>query len=120
RHQWSADAQERTTQYEWEKAGQWHSFSVTSELETQAIAPNSETEFITEHYWGYTKVNDKTTYEYEVQHPKWEVYPIKSYEIDVDFGAVYGEDFAHLNQLTPSSVLLAEGSAISVENKRKI
>lgn len=77
-------------------------------------------DFITEHYWGYTKVDETCTYEYEVVHPRWQVYNLADYKIDVDFGAVYGHDFAMLSNKKPNSVMLAEGSEIAVKNKRRI
>ncbi len=33
----------------------WHSLAVEANPTPQPIAPGSEEEFITEHYWGYTK-----------------------------------------------------------------
>ena len=84
------------------------------------IRDSSETEFITEHYWGYAKYSDTKTNEYEVTHPKWNQYKVIDYEIKVDFGAVYGHDFSFLTELKPSSVMLAEGSEITVESKRTI
>ena len=84
------------------------------------IESNSETEFITEHYWGYAKVTDSKTNEYEVTHPKWKQYLVTHSEINVDFGAVYGTDFEFINRLKPNSVMLIEGSEITVENKTKI
>jgi len=32
---------------------------------------DSEAEFITEHYFGYTKYNSTKTIEYNVTHPRW-------------------------------------------------
>ena len=49
------------------------------------IQQNSAVEFIAEHYWGYSKKNNKETTEYEVKHPVWQYYPIKKYTIKVDF-----------------------------------
>ena len=63
-------------------------------------------------------MNELKTNEYEVTHPKWKAYHVLSYEIDVDFGAVYGRSFAFLNQEIPVSVMFAEGSGVSVESKR--
>ena len=40
--------------------------------------------------------------------------------INVDFEASYGADFKFLNHQQPISVMLAEGSEISVGNKRVI
>lgn len=100
------------------KNKQWHSFKVIAALETSEIIENSETEFITEHYWGYAKVSNSKTNEYEVTHPKWRHYKIESTQINVDFGTVYGADFEFLSSVQPNSVMLAEGSKITVERKR--
>jgi uncharacterized protein YqjF (DUF2071 family) len=78
------------------------------------IADGSEEEFITEHYFGYTRWDATKTKEYEVKHPRWLVNPVKSYDIQCDFGGLYGERFATLRDEKPHSVLLAEGSPIAV------
>jgi len=43
-----------------------------------------------------------------------------SHNIDVDFELNYGVNFKFLNNQKPLSVLLAEGSEIAVENKKRI
>ena len=98
----------------WRHRGIWQSLAVEASPTAQAIAPGSEEEFITEHYWGYTKRTRGPTSEYGVQHPRWSVYPIQSFAIAADFAALYGPAFASLNHAAPASVLLAEGSAVTV------
>ncbi|MEM9822343.1 MAG: DUF2071 domain-containing protein [Bacteroidota bacterium] len=120
KHSWENHPSFQRVQYQWKHRDQWQSMSVDSALNASPILMGTEEAFITEHYWGYTKVNANTTFEYEVRHPTWEAYQIKQYQIEIDFGLVYGEVFGGLNQAEPKSVMLAEGSAISVENKRKI
>jgi uncharacterized protein YqjF (DUF2071 family) len=120
RHEWKENATNRTVEYQWKKNTQWQSFKITADIASSEIPADSETEFITEHYWGYAKVNDKTTNEYEVTHPKWRQYKVNDSEIKVDFKAVYGDDFEFLNELQPTSVMLAEGSEITVEGKKTI
>ncbi|MDP5121531.1 MAG: DUF2071 domain-containing protein [Spirosomaceae bacterium] len=119
-HKWEENATNRETTYEWKKQNQWQSFKVVADLEQSPIAENSETEFITEHYWGYAKVSETVTNEYEVTHPKWQQYAVQSAEINVDFGLVYGSEFAFLSDRNPDSVLLAEGSKITVEGKKTL
>ena len=119
-HYWYIEDDQRTVLYKWKKKGVWYSFKVNAGLETHKIADNCETAFITEHYWGYAKVNDNKTNEYEVTHPVWEVYDVNSYEINVDFAAVYGMAFEFLNHQKPHSIMLAEGSEITVESKKSI
>lgn len=120
KHEWSENDTSRTVEYQWKKKKQWHSFKVIADLETSGIPEGSETEFITEHYWGYAKVSETKTNEYEVTHPKWRHYKVKSSEINVDYGVVYGKEFGFLNEMEPDSVMLAEGSEITVEGKRKL
>ena len=119
-HSWSSENNQRTVQYKWKKNNKWNSIKIDASIKTFEIESNSETEFITEHYWGYAKVNNHKTNEYEVTHPKWEAYKVNKYEIDVDFGVVYGKEFEMLNSANPTSVMLAEGSEITVENKRTL
>ena len=45
---------------------------------------------------------------------------MNNFEIKVDFGTVYGKEFEFLNEVIPNSVMLAEGSEITVENKTTI
>jgi len=107
-------------QYAWKHLGRWHSLAVEASPGEQPIAAGSEEEFLTEHYWGYTKRRDGTTSEYEVRHPRWNIYAIASHKVDVDLGALYGPAFAHLDGSKPSSILLAEGSAVSVLSGAKM
>jgi uncharacterized protein YqjF (DUF2071 family) len=106
--------------YRWGHRSNWQRITVEALPISQAIAPGSEEEFITEHYWGYTKRSTGSTSEYAVQHPRWQIYPIHHYSIEVDFPALYGSVFASLNGQEPASVLLAEGSAVSVSTGTRL
>lgn len=103
--------------YNW-KLKEWNSFVVTAETIPTDIVPGGEEEFITEHYWGYTKVGSTRTSEYAVEHPRWQVYPVTDYTIDVNFGLLYGSPFDALNKCRPVSVFLAEGSEIIVRGAK--
>jgi len=118
-HSWIQEADTLHVKYKWKK-DRWHSFNVVTGLTQQEISAGSEEEFITEHYWGYTRINSSITSEYQVEHPRWRVYKTRSHEIDVDFGLVYGKNFEFLNHQKPGSVFLAEGSEINVNGGRKI
>ena len=119
-HKWRIDEASIYTEYNWIMNKQEQSFSIQADNEQIEIPIGSEEEFITEHYWGYTKISNSKTFEYEVRHPRWKTYPIKNHSIKVDFELVYGKDFSFLNQQQPISVMLAEGSEISVENKKTL
>jgi uncharacterized protein len=120
KHKNELQAEIKTVAYQWENQNTTNSIEVNAYDFSTTIDVDSEAEFITEHYFGYTKYNENTTYEYEVKHPKWNQFVIKNHTINIDFKEVYGNDFAFLNKLNPNSVFLADGSEISVENKRKL
>jgi uncharacterized protein YqjF (DUF2071 family) len=103
--------------YDWYHRNKWHGIQATANNQLQSIASNSKEEFIFEHYYGYSKVSDHITNEYEVAHPRWQTYPVTSYEVDCNFEALYGKDFAFLNEQQPASVFLAEGSDITIGHK---
>jgi uncharacterized protein len=116
-HHWKHDEQTLSVEYRW-KQKQWNSIQVHATNKSIAIESASEEEFITEHYWGYTKVHESRTSEYEVAHPRWNIYPVKDYLIDVDFRSLYGSDFECLQNAKPQSVFLADGSEIIVYDGR--
>ena len=118
-HFWKIDKDKMEVEYAW-KAGDWHTIKIETETELQEIKPDSESEFITEHYWGYTKLSETNTSEYGVEHPRWRVYNTLTYNIDCNFEKNYGPDFSFLNHQKPNSVFLVEGSEILVRHGRII
>lgn len=119
RNEISQAGEKLSVSYSWKK-GKWHQFQVEASSRPIEIAEQSEEEFITEHFWGYTKLNDRASSEYQVEHPRWSVYPVAKDSIDVDFGVVYGNAFDFLRTEKPKSVFLAEGSEIIVRSGRKL
>ena len=118
-HQWLIKDDKWHIRYEW-KHQKLHFMKVIAGLDPIEIAAGSEAEFITEHYWGFTRINASQTSAYEVAHPRWQIYPILDYEIDIDFELVYGQAFLFLNKAQPVSVFLAEGSLIRVLKGHKV
>lgn len=120
KHYTEKNEQSLRTGYSWKKKGKWNTLEVTAEPVPVPLQSGSEEEFITEHFRGYAKGNNRGTVEYHVSHPRWDIYKVKSYRVDCDFGSVYGNNFAFLSQLTPLSVFLAEGSPVEVYKRRFI
>lgn len=120
RHQWTEDEGNLSVEYAWKKHNKWNHIRVDAHTPANPIPTDSGSEFITEHYWGYAKVSDTQTNEYEVTHPRWHAYKVKNYDIDIAFASVYGEKFGILQSIKPDSIMLAEGSQITVEGKKSI
>lgn len=118
-HEWKTKGDTLHVEYRWKKST-WNTFALQANPQPTSLETGSEAEFITEHYWGYTRINATKTSEYQVEHPRWEIYPTTNYNIDVDFGTVYGKEFAFLSKEKPVSVFLAEGSEIKVKAGKNI
>ncbi len=105
-------------EYSWRNNIHSNKLGVVAEKAAYRMTAGSEEEFIAQHYWGYSKYNECTTFTYEVKHPTWNVYPIKEFTVDCDFTALYGKAFSFLEHTNPSSVFLADGSEVTILQKK--
>jgi hypothetical protein len=71
-------------------------------------------QFITEHYWGYSAQPDGGSIEYEVQHAPWNVRNSQRAIFSGDATGIYGADFAQVLTRDPDSAFLAEGSPVTI------
>ncbi len=106
--------------YHWKYKNAWNKLEAVTELNNSAMTSGSKEEFIAEHYWGYSKYNEKTTFEYAVQHPSWLVHKVKSYKIECNFEKLYGNEFAFLDHVKPDTVFMAKGSPIAILHKNNL
>lgn len=120
RYEWKTADDQMSTSYEWKKKDRWNKIAVTTPVQPTALPAGSEAEFITEHFWGYAKAGQYKTAEYQVAHPRWDIYPVMDDMVDCDFTALYGNHFSFLQNQPPVSVFLAEGSDIKIFHKRLI
>ncbi len=110
--------EKQLVKFDWLLNKKWNHILVEAETVSIEMCRNSFEEFIYEHYFGYTKVNESATEEYRLEHPSWKVNKVLSYDIKCDFSAMYGSVFSVLNETKPTAVFLAKGSAVTVDWKR--
>lgn len=114
RHELGSDGTPTRIEYAWDSGGGWCSIGVVPDEPGVLAAPGSEQEFITEHYWGYTRQRNGSTVEYEVEHPKWRIWSASQVDVAGDLSVTYGRDFARVLAQPPVSAFLADGSPIAV------
>jgi uncharacterized protein YqjF (DUF2071 family) len=100
--------------YEIDAGGRSHRLLASVTEPAQPLVPGTETEFIAEHYYGYSRQPDGGTVEYRVDHPPWLVHAVHKAELEFDVRALYGEAWAAFLGVQPRSALVASGSAVSV------
>lgn len=102
-----------SVEYSWRRNSRWESLKLSASGEPQNIPAGSHAEFITEHYWGYTKIRAGCS-EYRVEHPRWKIWNAEKFELRADVAALYGEKFAKALSQPPRSAFIADGSPIEV------
>jgi uncharacterized protein len=120
KHSWATTPDSFNVGYKWKLRDEWNHIEVVSQKTPVEIINGSAEEFITEHYWGYTQINHNCTGMYQVEHPKWRVHPVISYNIKCNTELLYGKEFAETMSVPPANVFLAEGSSIQVRNGSKV
>src|SRR5579862_2371478 len=99
RHRFGAptvDGAPETVEYRWRLSGGGAGMSVEPTGAGRSTEAGSQEEFITEHYWGYTRQRDGATVEYRVTHPSWRVWAVRNMQVIGDMSQLYGEEFARL------------------------
>lgn len=109
-----------TAEYGWRVNGRWNRLLVQTDGPLLPMSAGSESEFIAEHYWGYTAQRDGGCVEYQVEHPPWRVWQVNRSLLDCDVATLYGPQFVAPLAASPSSAFVAEGSAIVVRQGRRI
>ncbi len=108
------DPDQFTVRHQLRLNGREHSVSVVASKSTICPAQGSEECFFKEHEWGFGTSRRGGLIRYQVRHPVWNIHPVQSFQLDWDWQAVYGPHWAGLQNMQPSSVILAEGSAVEV------
>ncbi|MCR8558200.1 DUF2071 domain-containing protein [Mucilaginibacter sp. BJC16-A38] len=106
--------------YEWKLKGRWNRLAAKVSDHFEDIKPGSPEEFIFEHYWGYNKLTDLKTMQYQVEHISWQVAKVSECIFDADVAELYGEEFIPFLSKKPYSAFFANGSEISVRIGEKI
>jgi uncharacterized protein YqjF (DUF2071 family) len=93
---------------------QTHSLTVHADPTPFTPAPTTQEHFFKEQRWGFGKSRSGKLLRYEVAHPTWRCHPVRSFNLTWNFAALYGPQWGFLQDRTPDSTLLAEGSEIEV------
>ncbi len=116
RHAISHRDRDLAVEYAWCRRSQWETLAMTASGEANECAEGSHEEFITEHYWGYTARGTRAS-EYQVEHPRWRVWPAATWNFHADVRTLYGEQFVAPLAAPPVSAFIAEGSQVQVRQR---
>jgi uncharacterized protein YqjF (DUF2071 family) len=103
-----------TLRYEWRQAGAWQQVRAAVSGAPVPIDPDSDIGFVTEHYAGFTPQRDGSTVEYQVAHPRWNVWCATESSLQCNVQAVYGADWVAPLSAAPVSAFVCDGAPVSI------
>jgi uncharacterized protein YqjF (DUF2071 family) len=109
-----------TVEHRLRYGGRTHTLTATGGKPPYRPGEDSLEHFFKEHHWGFGVSRAGEMIRYEVEHEIWNVYPVQKYHIDLDWGSVYGSEWAFLAEAVPYSTVLAVGSAVAVYPKGEL
>jgi uncharacterized protein len=116
----TASERGRTLSYEWREPAGWVGVHAETTGDAADLIPGSKAEFITEHFWGYTRQRDGGTIEYQVTHSRWRVWPSAAVRVQGDLGQTYGPAFGDVLSGVPDSAYVAVGSPVTVYRPARV
>jgi len=115
RHRIDHTVEKIRVEYAWLRQGTWESVHAAAEGQPETIQNGSVEEFITEHYWGYTARRAECS-EYQVEHPRWQVWRAAEATLDAEVSSLYGDTFVESLSARPASAFIADGSPVVVRH----
>lgn len=119
-HSISTNGATTAAEYRWLFNGAWCKLYAQSSSAPAPAKEGSLEQFITEHYWGYSRQRNGTALEYHVSHVLWNVQASTAAGFHGDVGDVYGFELGKVLQRRPDSAFIADGSSVTVFGGRKI
>ena len=101
-------------EYSWELKRRRFRLHGQTEGSPSLAAGGSLEQFISEHYWGYSRRRDGSSLEYHVAHEPWRIWRASNPAFEGDGAALYGSDFGSVLSRPPRSAFIADGSPVSV------
>ncbi|RYY37762.1 MAG: DUF2071 domain-containing protein [Sphingobacteriaceae bacterium] len=108
------DGQHSSYLYKWKLNGKWNKLGATVNNNFVPMVAGSAEEFILEHYWGYNRLTDVNSMEYQVEHVPWRIGTVTDFVFEADVEKLYGKTFVPYLTVKPYSAFFAEGSEINV------
>jgi uncharacterized protein len=113
-HRVLANGSKMEVEYAWGTENQGCKLQAQASGIPSSPAEGSLEQFITEHYWGYSRQSDGSTVEYHVSHVPWKVWTASHADFSGDTHGLYGGELSEVLKLPPASAFIADGSPVNV------
>jgi len=101
-------------EYSWGTGNQMCKVQAQANGSPSLPAEGSLEQFITEHYWGYSRQTDGSTVEYHVSHVPWKVWTATRANFSGNASDLCGAELSDVLKQAPASAFIADGSPVQV------
>jgi hypothetical protein len=105
---------ELVVEHRWRWKSGRHFVRVTADQNSDPAPTDGPVPDLLGRRWAFGRTRRGEPMVLRVEHPAWALRRVRTLDFDVDFGALYGPEWAELNQRQPASTYLAVGSAVSI------
>lgn len=99
-------------EYEAQFAARSHRVQVKAKPEALAVDRDTLAYAMVQRPFVYSRAKDGGLARCDLDHSPWRVHEVLESQIEVDYGALYGEEWADLSEIAPLAVTLVEGSTV--------
>jgi uncharacterized protein len=107
-------------EYSWQLKRQQFRLHAQTDGNPSFAAEGSLEQFISEHYWGYSRRRDGGSLEYHVAHERWRIWHASNAAFEGNGATLYGSHVGSILSRPPRSAFIANGSAVLVYAARRI
>jgi hypothetical protein len=101
-------------EYSWRQGENWSRLFARAAEAPILPAADSLEQYITEHYWGYSRQKSGSTLEYHVKHVPWSVRTASEASFAGNAAELYGNELGAVLSRKPDSAYIADGSPVEV------
>ncbi len=120
RHSITLDDSGGSIEYSWDLKRQKFRLHGQTEGSPSLAADGSLEQFISEHYWGYSRHRGGGSLEYHVAHKPWRIWRAPNAAFEGNGAALYGSELGGVLSRPPRSAFIADGSPVLVYAARRI
>lgn len=106
------EGDELQCEYRLERGNRSHRVTVRARAQPQHPSRDSLAHVLSQRPYGYQRSSRGELLRFDLDHPEWAQHPVLDSQIEVDFAALYGEEWAHLSEQKPFAVVMMEGSEV--------
>lgn len=103
-----------TVRHDLVKDGRDYFVEVSAWNKSALPAPGSMDYYFEERFYGYCAGRNNRALVFHVEHPSWELYPVKGFRTNFNFAHIFGKEWWVLNDQAPVCAMLVRGSAVKM------